>query len=182
MREIFTDTVVIKVAKGEIPEDSPVRQFLPADYSDAFSCEIPGGNNLTPDRLQILFWLYRPTWLIALFKLRAVLVKPFGIHAGNNVSDLVSQALSGGGDGPFRVAAKTETETETVICSDDKHLLFYISVRIDRGINSDRVIVMTIVRHHNLLGRIYFFCIRPFHTLLVPAIVKSVVVNYLKQI
>ena len=56
---------------------------------------------------------------------------------------------------------------------DDRHLDFRLSVLRQRGGTADWVVVSTVVRFNNWLGRAYFLPVRPLHQLIVPAILRS---------
>ena len=79
-------------------------------------------------------------------------------------------ADAGQGKGPF-----TERRTDELIVSgaDDRHLDFraVFAVREDSDGGAE-LVLLTVVRRHNRLGRAYFALIRPFHRRIVPAILR----------
>jgi hypothetical protein len=70
--------------KGNIPENSLLKNHLPADYVDVYKCNVADKSNLTPDDILIHIWTVQPGWVDFLFRLRNILVKPFGLETGNN--------------------------------------------------------------------------------------------------
>lgn len=65
------------------------------------------------------------------------------------------------------------TREEAVLTADDKHLQFYVSAIVrPMEANVKEVTVSTLVQFHNNWGRAYFFFIRPFHSIIVPATLK----------
>ena len=69
----------MKVRNSSIPPDSLVNKYLPAKYSDSCECEIISDKEITADDIQISLWTDMPDWVNHLFKLRNLLVKPFGL-------------------------------------------------------------------------------------------------------
>lgn len=67
-----------------------------------------------------------------------------------------------------------------VLVGDDRHLKFTVSMTVvSLPQNKKQVIVTTAVHYHNLLGKLYFFCIRPFHGIIVPFTIKHILKSYL---
>jgi len=165
----------MKCRKTDIPADSLVRQVLPAGYTDAFSCEVPGEMTYSVDDLQVSFWTVMPGWVNALFKLRNVLVKPFGLKGGEGDSTfqkMMEQTIrTGGSNGMTSVPFKNDRET--VLKLSDKHLDAYASVYVRKDTPKPEVTVITVVHYHNRLGKVYFFFIKPFHKIIVKSTLKS---------
>ena len=123
-----------------VPDKSLLAQSLPANYTDAYSKEVSGRDEITPEELiQAIFT--RPSPLAgALMKLRNILVKPFGCRS----------------------------DREIVIGMNDRHLWFAVSLLCaPKNGESQRITVTTIVKYNRALGKAYFFFVRPFHRLLV---------------
>ena len=170
----------MKCLKSEIPPDSLVRQVFPADYTDAFRCEIPGEAVFSADDLQVSFWTVMPGWVNALFRLRNALVKPFGLKGGDSSDSFkkIEQAIrTGDPDGMISVPFKNERET--VLKLSDKHLDAYLSFYLEKGTDTAAVTVVTVVRFHNLLGKVYFFFIKPFHKIIIKAMLESTLARFL---
>uniref|UniRef100_UPI0025794D3D DUF2867 domain-containing protein n=1 Tax=Bacteroides sp. TaxID=29523 RepID=UPI0025794D3D len=56
----------------------------------------------------------------------------------------------------------------------DKHLLFYVDIFITPLETGKQMIeVTTLVKYHNWVGKAYFFCIKPFHRVIVPLVLKK---------
>lgn len=139
-----------------------IEQYLPADYYDTFSVEINDNKLLPKDIISRIFGYY-PVWLQILYKIRKCLMKPFGIE---------TKPL------PVKNLIVEEGMQEAVMKKDDKHLLFYVEVYIEPLSNGKQVIeLITLVKYHNWIGRTYFFCIKPFHRVIVPYVLKKVLEN-----
>jgi len=69
----------------------------------------------------------------------------------------------------------SESDEKIVLGLDDRHLDFRILLERQPKANCARYRLTTLVKRHNLFGRIYLFLITPFHKL----IVRSVLTNAL---
>ena len=166
----------MKTKKIPIPQDSLVYSYLPSDYSDSFECKYISSKDITPDDVQIAIWTTWPIWLNWLFKLRTILVKPFKLKSDiNSYAEIIKECLINGK--PHEgISVLSKSSEETVMCTIDKHLTFYLSVIIKKGEgNKKSVIATTLVNFNNLLGRCYFFVIYPFHTFLVRVLLKYII-------
>ena len=165
----------MKVKKTPISENSLVYSHLPSNYSDSFECNFISSKEITPDDILIAFWTAWPTWLNWLFKLRTILVKPFKLKSDINsyVETLRECIISGKPNQSISIPSKSNEET--VMCTIDKHLTFYLSVIVRKEENKKTVIATTLVNYHNLLGRCYFFIIYPFHNIMIKDLLKRIV-------
>ena len=98
-----------------VPDKSLLAQYLPANYTDAYSKEVSGRDETTPEELmQAIFT--RPSPLAgALMKLRNILVKPFGLETGSLEKQVANRILC-------------RSDREIVIGMNDKHLWFAVSL------------------------------------------------------
>lgn len=158
------------VKKVHIPDDMLIKQYLPADYTDAFQCQIVSDTIVNADDVQVAFWTDSPRWVDALMLLRDRIVRIFGIQGGmseGSKEKFIDCIRSGGTYRYINVPVKSENET--ILCLNDKHLKAYVSVRVTtQEANIYLVQIGTAVFFHNLLGRIYFLIIFPLHCLVVP--------------
>lgn len=161
----------MKIRKSPLPAGSAVSQYPDIDYSDCFRTTLPGTEPIRPEKLMAAFWTTMPGWLALLFKIRNLLVKPFGLKTGADGNrEKLKEALETGHDYGF-MSVVGNTDDEMVISLEDKHLAAFFSVYIE-----DRTVYLTtLVRYHNKLGRIYFALIRPFHTIVVKSLFRQVV-------
>lgn len=162
----------MKTKKCDIPSDSLVMKYLPADYKDSFQVVPDKDISVSPDDLMVRFWTDMPGWVNALFKLRNFLVRFVGLKGteGDRLDEFESCIRNGGCYQFIEMLAKDEWET--VMLMKDKHLDAYMSVRIR---DSRNVHVNTLVKYNNRLGRVYFFVIRPFHGLVVRGVLRRAV-------
>ena len=134
-------------------------KYLPVDYYDTFSLEVKN-NKLSPKEIIQKIFGHNPVWLQLLYRLRTCLVKPFGID-----TKVIETS----------VLIVEESNQEAVMRKDDKHLLFYAAVSIEQISDViQNVQITTLVKYHNWIGRSYFFCIKPFHRIIVPCVLKRI--------
>ena len=137
-----------------------IEKYLPVDYSDSFSIEVTE-NHLSPKDIILKTFAHNPVWLRILYKIRACFVKPFGIE---------TEAIES------KELIIEEDNQEAIMRKDDKHLLFYVDVFITPLTTGKQLIeATTLVKYHNWIGKAYFFCIKPFHRIIVPLVLKQVV-------
>lgn len=140
-----------------------------ADFADAYVLNVEG------QRLDAMMAARRaveraPAWTGWLLRLRNILMKPFGLKPGVKAKTgkvLVERI------GIFPVISKSPRRV--VLGLDDKHLDFRLLVDVtDIGGGRQTVTASTLVKTHNVLGRFYLTCVKPFHRIIVPAMLAKV--------
>ncbi|MBJ6118033.1 DUF2867 domain-containing protein [Pontibacter sp. BT310] len=152
------------------------------DYSDSYQGSFSDDEGtIDSTRVGILFFSGKSKVTGLLFAIRNKIVGLFGLKTSGQMSDrqkLLNHFKCEPGEqrGLFRVFEKTENEV--VLGEDDKHLNFRVSLFLDR-ISDDTgkksLTITTTVKYNNLLGRVYFIFVRPFHKLIVPAMLKGMI-------
>ena len=133
-----------------MPENSLItKDFKQVDYYDTYRI-IKSTNNTAEEIANNIFQL--PNWAKLLLSIRNFAVKFLGLKKGK-----------------FAVIEKNKNEI--VMGDNDKHLNFRVSVLIDKA--NSFIYLTTLVSYNNILGRIYFFLIKPFHKMICKAILKS---------
>ena len=156
---------VIGTEPVEVAPSLPHHGLQGADWADAFELT-------TRRRFESMRALARvtngamPKWARPLLQLRNIIIRPFGLKT-DGAKDAPRRQRVGG----FPIIS--ETENEIILGFDDTHLDFRIVVERLPGEIADVVRVTTLVRRHNLFGRVYIFVITPFHK----AIVKSMMMR-----
>jgi Protein of unknown function (DUF2867) len=111
-----------------------------------------------------------PSWINRLLELRNVLVKPFGLKPGE---DMAPEKATPNNIGLFPVIK--EEAGQVLLGMNDKHLDFRLLVDIKNGENGRQIITAsTVVKTHNALGRFYLAVVKPFHKVIVPAMMARV--------
>jgi hypothetical protein len=172
----------------EVPSPLLQQQLPRIDYFDAFALDIEpvtqgAGNPETLAPIDALFYTLMqktPRWISILMRVRDVLVKALGLKVNGSDSretfiiKMREQKPIAIGDhfGPFHIKARNENEI--IAGSNDKHLDFRVSFAYTHAIGEAKAVLVlgTVVQKHNWLGRVYFVVIRPFHLIVVPAMMK----------
>jgi len=158
----------LKVNKVNVDKAFLVNKYLPANYADAFECVAPISNQITPDHLQIAFWGSEKSWIKTLFKLRDLLVKPFGLKTSRNKGTGSIAACIENGNSHHIASVSDRFPKETILLLDDRHLKAYISISIaevETEADLKRVTVCTIVHFNNWFGYLYFHAKYPLHSI-----------------
>jgi hypothetical protein len=138
-----------------------------ADWADCFETRVnrPG---LTAEAAAREAFERMPKWVDWLMALRNLMVRPFGLQG-----DPEAAAAGAPRVGMFPVI-RNEPD-EIVLGFDDRHLDFRIVVQTE-ALNHQQTSVrmMTLVKRHNLLGRVYLAVIMPFHKLIVASTLSRV--------
>ncbi len=135
-----------------------------ADWADSY-CVRLDRNDLVPMDVASELIGRAPRWVGALLKIRNRIVGAFGLKSAE--LELTGQDKIGG----FPVI---DHDGERVLLGfDDKHLDFRIIVSVEpQGASHQHVSLTTLVKRHNLFGRIYILMVTPFHKLIVKTFLK----------
>jgi hypothetical protein len=141
----------------EVTPPADCGALLPdAQFADAYAIAV-GDTALDARHAATRMFGRDPRWLAALYRLRNLLVAPFGLKTSGE-----NEPSNGGVIGLFPVLS--ETPDRLVAGFDDHHLDFRVIVDVAHG---EQVTATTVVRTHNLLGRLYLAMVLPFHRLIV---------------
>jgi hypothetical protein len=142
------------------------RPFLAdAGFADAYRLTIAGPPIDAATAAERVF-ARTPGWISTLLALRNRLVAPIGLK-GTQETELEKAAM----DRPRRIGffpVVSETSDRVVMGFDDWHLDFRVIVDVlSLGLDRQEVTATTLVRTHNLVGRLYLLVITPFHRVIV---------------
>lgn len=158
------------VAPVALPAQSSITHlYKSVNLSDAFAIGLPAGASHDPDLLARFIFAHQPAWIGKLLKLRDLIVAGFGLKTAKHLATLAHDAKAER-LGIFKVYSTNATEV--VVGEDDTHLDFRLSILCSGApeAGSGRALTLSTVVHcHNLLGRVYIFCIAPFHRMVVKA-------------
>lgn len=150
-----------------------VRSLSHIDFADGFKCQLPENQPQNIDSVTRAIFLTMPQWITGLLELRNQIVRPLGLKTSMNAIPSIAQdeLEPGTAVGVFEVLERG-LDDEIVLGEDDKHLDYRVSVRLEREEEICWVIVSTVVKFNNWLGRAYFVPVRPVHKIIVPAMMK----------
>jgi len=144
-----------------------------AQFVDAFRVDLEGRTIDARNAAERMMG-HSPAWIEALLTLRNVLVAPFGLKTSGHRENPPRETI-----GLFPVL--TQTPERLVAGFNDKHLDFRVVVDvIASGGDAEagqQVTATTLVKTHNMFGRLYLAIILPFHRLIVPAMLRKVAVG-----
>jgi Protein of unknown function (DUF2867) len=142
-----------------------------AQFVDAFRIDV-AGDALDARQAAQRMMGRSPRWVEALLTLRHMLVAPFGLKTSGNSENPPRETI-----GLFPILI--QTPDRLVAGFNDKHLDFRVVVDVATSGPDDtsgqQVTATTLVKTHNALGRIYLAVIKPFHRLIVPAMLRQMV-------
>jgi hypothetical protein len=122
------------------------------DYFDAFRCPVLRPLTVADVRGAMLA-MKPPGWVQGLMRMRDRIVALFGLKTSES-RDMFAELR--------------RTDDEIVLGTDDRHLDFRLSLRVV----ANAVEVGTLVQFNSRFGRLYFALIKPFHLLIVPAVLR----------
>lgn len=174
--------MTMKITKTKFPEKSvlsPGKKDF--DYIDSFQGELTEcGRNIDISEIGKAFFTSGPKWGKKMFAFRNRVMGSFGLKTGSEnekqQAEKVFQCEIGERAGLFKIFDKTSNEI--VLGEDDKHLDFRVSLLIDKNskdVNQNSLTISTTVKFHNWWGVLYFLPVRPFHKLIVPAMLKNII-------
>ena len=162
------------IRQVHIPHGSLIAQaFATPDYADAYAIRLSPESATDVDALVRTLFSARPRWIDALMALRNRLVRLIGLKTpprGAHERE-IRNLQPGSVAGIFHVLARNDEEI--VLGEDDRHLDFRLSVLVRRQAGVAWAVVTTVVRFNGRLGRAYFVPVRPFHQLIVPAMLRN---------
>lgn len=100
-----------------------------------------------------------PRWVVVLFKIRNLIVRIFGLKTDRETSPAET----------FFPMIENREE-EVVMGAEDKHLYFRASIMKDQS--EDTISLTTLVHFNNVWGKVYFFPVKPFHKIIMRALLK----------
>lgn len=120
---------------------------------------------------------YMPHWMVALYKIRAMFVRLLGLKQGGypgaekvKPEDII---FSPGTMGSFFIVEDGEEERYWIAGATEKHLSGYLVIAVEPlSGRMKRFHMATIVHYRHWTGRVYFNIIRPFHHVVVWAMLR----------
>ncbi|MGB0391205.1 MAG: DUF2867 domain-containing protein [Salibacteraceae bacterium] len=169
----------IQIKEVEISKDYLIGQHdNDLDYEDNFQLRTDLLKNVpTPKDCMVAFFNSFSPFLIKMIVFREVIAKKLGLKTEGNTTSSERRKLLDEFEGNigdsiaiFEVLAKNEKELMTG--QTDKHLDFKLSF-ISYLENDQKIVELaTTVKFHGLLGKVYFFFVKPFHRFFMRGLLK----------
>jgi len=161
--------MAIKVRETTAADAAPV---LPgADFADAWRID---GIKAGMDAPQVAARVFgkAPHWIAALMRMRNALVRPLGLKT-RAARPARAMAIPGQ---TLAFPVLSAQPDRIVLGLDDKHLDFRVVVEMRPDQKSGlAAVTTTYVRTHNRGGRLYLAAVRPFHRVIVPALMRRAI-------
>lgn len=107
-----------------------------------------------------------PGWIKALLALRNAMMTPFGLKTGTE---------NGGEKNTPTFPVLASRPERVVLGLDDKHLDFRLVIDVEPlGRDKLTATVTTYVKTHGLPGKLYLAVVKPFHRVIVPAMLRRI--------
>lgn len=171
----------MKVRKVKFPAASALK-VLDYDYSDSYQGKYyDADDSIGLEDIGKAFFASAPGWTKFLFALRNKIVPIFGLKVpdtGKSPEEIAENFSFEPNEsiGLFKVYSKTENEV--IMGEDDQHLNFRISL-LKAADPTEKAMknlsISTTVEFNNRLGRLYFLPVKPFHRLIVAAMLKRTI-------
>lgn len=162
------------VQEIDVPSTSLAMRSLPRlDFADAFRCQLPENQPHNIDSVTRAIFLTMPQWVVQLLEFRNVIVRPFGLKTSIVAVPATNQdeLQPGTAVGSFEILDRRQNE-EIMLGEDDKHLDYRVSIQLEREEKKCWVVVSTVVKFNNWLGRAYSIPVKPVHKIIVPAMMR----------
>ncbi|PZR95795.1 MAG: DUF2867 domain-containing protein [Candidatus Chloroheliales bacterium] len=161
-----------RIRKVRVPEGSlAARSFARVDYADAYRLRLPDDAPHDIDSVTRAFCMARLGWVEALIWLRNRIVSV--VHLKTELPDQPQPITLEPGTYAYIFRIYQRAANEILLGEDDRHLDYRVSVLVQQGQHGWYATISTIVHFNNWLGRIYFVPVRPFHRLIVQAMMKT---------
>ena len=148
----------------EVPAPLPHDALPGADWADAWQAEVKQSFTSAREAAEAIIENF-PAWTGAMMALRQILVAPFGLKGRPGSGDRI---------GIFPVVS--ESRQQLVAGFNDRHLDFRIVVDLEEqaGKSEQAVTLTTVIKRHNLLGRVYLVAVMPFHRAIISTALRRI--------
>jgi len=155
---------------NEIPQHSVISKNInDIHYCDSYSVLTQTNENLDKITTEVF---QTPQWAELLMTIRNIIAKLVGLDTGGQKKDTNISDFYPIGSRAVYFTVIDRNENEIIMAENDKHLNFKISVLINREGNNVTIYLTTLIKFNNLLGKLYFLPVKPFHSLIVKSLLK----------
>ncbi|KFC70607.1 hypothetical protein FF80_00879 [Devosia sp. LC5] len=139
-----------------------------ADFGDSYSLVI-ADQKLSVIDVSTRVFGQTPGWVKRMLAVRTALVAPFGLITG-------TEPMPGSVRRIGMLPILEQSDDHVVLGLDDRHLDFRVLIEIKEQLSlRQEVCVSTAVKTHNAAGRAYLAFVKPFHRIVVPAMLRQLV-------
>ena len=173
---MLTNKVTVTVC--DFPQESSIASEAGvADFQDSYMLS-SFEKEVEPLAVYLLMVNQTPTWVNSLLSVRNKMVRFVGLK---DVGTLGGLKLEHYKNKESRVGMQLDiftiavsTPTEIILVLNDTHLDIKLSILIQKENNKNSISMSSIVKFHNIWGRLYMFAITPFHKRIVKRLLQNV--------
>jgi hypothetical protein len=161
-----------------IPEVASL--FKDADHIDVKAIE----SSVSLRQFIAGFFSYYPGWIEALYRVRSGLVRMLGMRRTTGVPKRhvflpEDVPMTAGARFSFFTVQAAAEDRHWVAGASEAHLTAHLAIVAEPlDVQRTRFHAVTIVHYHNRIGPLYFNVIRPFHHLVVAAMIRAGATHY----
>lgn len=158
----------MKKVRAEKPylSEKAKKLFPVIDFVDTFSTT---NNSDDLEKVSKLIFDSQPKWVDALFEIRNWIANLLGLKT-TIPDDYHTEHTVGGYIGFFKIYSIDKDEL--IMGADDKHLNFRAVIN-NENTSQYNIKVTTIVQYNNKMGKVYMTFVKPFHRLVIMAMIKK---------
>ena len=161
-----------------LPDSRIAKLLADADFADAWAIESTQVN-LSALGHFLTTAAKTPRWIDLCMRLRNRVAKKLGLkHLGvlSDVQAAQNESMYKVGDRVGIFSLLENPPLEVLLGDQDKHLTVTLSVHLSQSpttAGGQLVTVSTVVKTHQLLGRLYMLPVKPMHRIIVPASLRT---------
>ena len=168
---------MLKVQECHFPAQSVIQEELDeASFHDSYQVISPS-HNISPLEIYKAMVNNTPAWINMLLTIRNKTVNLLGLKDVGTLgkidlkdtaqeSDLIGKHLD-----IFTI--QSISENEMIVGENDKHLDVKLSILKICEKDKTKIIVSTMLKEHNALGKVYMFFIKPFHRIILKQLLSN---------
>ena len=170
--------MVIKKISTQLPVYSLIQNEIKnCDFVDSFSI-LSERNKINSSELLQVYFHSSPKWVEILYKIRRKFAKLVNLKTGEGKNKKIDPPyIVGQYIGLFRIYQMNNNEV--ILGEKDKHLDFKVSLMSVSENGNTRIYITTLVNFNKISGKIYFAIIKPFHTLILKAVLRKMLPLFL---
>jgi hypothetical protein len=175
----------MQIRRTLLPENSLIEKSFPKiDYSDSYTARFRSNQPIELKDCVALFLFNSPKWVNVLMDIRNVLVAPFGLKSDKQ------EPQGQSANSEIVIAKGSRIDFFDVLDFSDREVLFGMtdklldvcaSVFLQHIHSHYEISLSTTVKYNNLMGKVYFFIIKPFHMLIVSNSLQRMINHYIIQ-
>ncbi len=170
----------MKIKTTTFPNNSKL--YKNYDYSDSYEgVFVDVKNDKMMEDIGKSFFSFTPKWIENLLSFRDFFASKVGLQTLDNTIDKKDKLQKFNGEpgeqvGFFKVFQKTGNEL--IMGADERHLNFRTSFFVENLQSENqnkKLIITTTVNYNNWFGKLYFLPVKPFHKLIVKAMLRNMI-------